>query len=124
MRDLDWKLLFFAFLGCYVLPWLVFGTLASAVFPAEGSAISGWRLVLFNFFLAAYFVAIPLAAGYFIARFSKSRPQLHVLLVVVLGAAAVTLVTENSLLVQAAMFVASLAFASLGAFVVLRKSPR
>ena len=124
MRDLDWKLLFFALLGCYLLPWLFLGTLLSAVLPADGSTIAGWRLVLFNIFLALYFLAMPLAAGYFTARFSKNRPQLHVLLVVSLGTVAVMLVSQNSLLAQAAMFIASLAVASLGAFVVLRKNPR
>ncbi|RJP64419.1 MAG: hypothetical protein C4535_17415 [Comamonadaceae bacterium] len=124
LRELDWKLLFFAFLGCYLIPWLVVGTLVSAIIPADGTAISGWKQVVLNSYLAVYFVAMPLAAGYFTARFSKNRPQLHVLLVVLLGTVAVMFVTSNSLSVQAVLFAASLAVASLGAFVVLRKVPR
>jgi len=121
LRELDWKLLFFGFVGCYLIPWFVFGAFASIALPSDGTAIAGWRLLLLNSYFFVYFVAMPIAAGYFTARFAKNRPQLHVLLVVLLGTVAILLTSHSSLGLQAAMFLLSLVVASLGAFLVLRK---
>ena len=123
MRQIDWRLLFFGFAACYAIPWLLFGMLVSAAVPV-GVALSGWQQLLLSSYLVVYFLAMPLAAGYFTAKFAKNRPQLHVLLLVLLGSVAVMLVSSNSLAVQLGMSVLSLAMASLGAFVVLRGGKR
>lgn len=125
LAELDWKVLLFACLGCYVLPWLVVGILVSASRPYDGVDITGWRLALLG--LQAFVVpviAMPLAAGYFTARFCANRPHLHVLLVVSLGTVALLAVHRGPMVAHAIMFVASLAIAALGAFIVLRKVPR
>jgi hypothetical protein len=119
LRNLDWRVLLFGFIACYALPWLLFGMVVSGVIR-ENEAITGWRLLVFNSYLVIYFVAMPLAAGYFTAKFAKNRPQLHVLLIVLLGTGTVMLARPDSLLVQAGVGVFSLLMASLGAFVVLR----
>jgi len=81
LRAIDWKVLVLGFLGCYVLPALVVGTLLIAISDHTG-AIPNWGA------LAVLLVAIifpPLAAGYFAARFAKTLPQLHALALGLLG---------------------------------------
>ena len=119
LRGIDWKLLLFAWLACYAVPWLASSVLLSALITQDG-VVSGWRLVAFNSYLVLHFLCMPLAAGYFTARYAKNRPQLHVLLVVVLGFVALCSVSSSPFLAQAIAAVASLAMASLGAFVHVR----
>ncbi|XAH23173.1 hypothetical protein AAFF27_24850 [Xylophilus sp. GW821-FHT01B05] len=126
LARLDWKVVFFAVLGCYVLPWLVLGTLVLAVVPSEGDAgaIIGWTGVYLGMTALIYVIAMPLAGGYFTARFCKNRPQLHVLLVVVLGVLVRGPTTGAPLIAYAIAFAVSLVVAALGAFVALRRVPR
>ncbi len=124
---IDWKVLLFALLGCYVLPWMVFGILASATYPPDDGLpiyITGWRKVLLGAEFALHYIGMPLAAGYFTARFSTNRPQLHVLLVALLGFGASLLVHRTAWGTHAIILVVSLAVAALGAFVRLRKPVR
>ena len=123
LRNLDWRVLFFAFLACYVLPWPLFGAVFYSDIADEG-AISGLREVVLEVYFYLHFLAMPLAAGYFTARYAKNRPQLHVLLVVLLGTCASMLARPDSLAVQAVVGLVSLLMASLGAFVVLRGARR
>jgi len=124
---IDWKLLCFTVLGCYVLPWAVFGVLAYATYPpndGEPVYITGWRKVLLSAEFVLHYVGMPLAAGYFTARFSANRPQLHVLLVVLLGFGASLLVHSTAWSTHAFILVLSLSVAALGAFISLRKPAR
>jgi len=125
-HTLDWKVLFLALLGCYIIPWLVVGTLVSSMVDVDVIGISGWKRALVNSYPVVCFVAMPFAAGCFTARFSKSRPRLHVLLVVLLaGLAFNTWVSSSSWAAQAFVLALSMAAAFLGAFVALRNaSPR
>lgn len=118
-QDLDWKILLFASLGCYAMPLLVFGTLISA---ALSQSPDGWGQPATVILLLIFFLLSPLAAGYFTARYARSRPQLHVLLVWAIGFAAFVVTSSGSLGIQTAVGVVSFAFSSLGAFVRLRAS--
>jgi ABC-type tungstate transport system substrate-binding protein len=122
-RHIDWKLLLFAFLACYAVPWVVASLLLSALIPSEG-VIVGWRLVAFNSYLVLYFLCMPFGAGYFTAKFAKNRPQLHVLLVVALGVFGLSFVRSSSLEAQVAAAAVSLAMAALGAFILIRGRSR
>ena len=117
LRHLDWKVLAFALLGCYFVPWLVLGTLASAAWTSDLT----WRAQLMTVLMLAYVLAPPFAGGYFAARYARSLPQLHVLLVSVLGFLVVAISSKTS---SPAMFlgysVAFFALAALGAFIRLR----
>ena len=119
LRQLDWRVVFFALVACYGLPWLLSG---AVVYVAEDKGGFEWRESVLDAYVYLYFLAMPLAAGYFTARYSKNRPQLHVLLVVLLGAAASMLVRPDSLGFLAIAGAVALLMASLGAFVALRRS--
>jgi hypothetical protein len=120
LRQLDWAVLCFAWLGCYLIPWFVVGLLVQAVWGSEGAAVA----LLSSSYAVLYLVGMPLAAGYFTARFSKNRPRLHVLLVATFAAAAFAFISGGSLTVRAVVFVASLLFASFGAFFAFRRGVR
>jgi hypothetical protein len=117
VRQLDWPVLCFAWLGCYLIPWFVFGSLVEAVWGGDST---GLKLAVGSY-VVLYLFGMPFAAGYFTARFSKNRPQLHVLLVASVAAAGFAFISSGSLGVQVAVFGASLFFASFGAFLALRR---
>jgi len=114
MAHLDIKVLLAAAVGCYGLVGLVLGTLLAAMFSTDGSASlsSTWAVGLM---VIATISVPPLVAGYFTARYASNRPQLHVLLVALLGGVL-------ALLMGASIWVAlvSLPLAALGAFIQLR----
>jgi hypothetical protein len=75
-----------AFFGCYILPtvvgWLVLVTVWNlAPSLLEASAVAVGLLFFWTLFLA------PVVAGYLVARFTKSLPLVHGLVVSVLGSA-------------------------------------
>lgn len=114
MTHLDIKVLLSAAVGCYGLVGLVLGTLLAATFSTDGieNSPSTWVVGLMAI---ATFSFPPLTAGHFTARYAFNRPQLHVLLVALLGGVLV-------LLIGGAIWIAlvSLPLAALGASMQLR----
>jgi hypothetical protein len=95
------------------------GFVVSAVFPMLGD---GGRNLLMNTLIAGHFLLLPFLAGYFTAKYASNRPQLHVLLVTVVGYLFLLRLTFQGdpiwgHIIKVAALVAT---ASLGAFIVLR----
>jgi hypothetical protein len=114
MAHLDIKVLLAAAVGCYGLVALVLGTLLAAMFSTDGSANASPTWVVGLMGLATISIP-PLVAGYFTARYASNRPQLHVLLVALLGGVLI-------LLMGGSIWVGLVSFplAALGAFLQLR----
>jgi hypothetical protein len=111
-RSIDWKVLFYGVLACYVAPTLVFGTLMLSM---------GENSLLVSIFLGGYVLLPPLAAGYFTARYSSALPQLHVAAVALLGLAVVLVTSNGYWPLRIAYAVLSVALCALGAFIYLRR---
>ena len=84
LRLLDWKVIFFALLACYVLPGILVGTLLATAFQEAMPQSVGHPIASFLAFVS--FLVPPVAGGYFAARFARTLPRLHVLIVGALGA--------------------------------------
>ena len=121
LRNLDWKILLFAVFGCYVVPFVVLGTLISTALTATSGE---WGQPTTAVLLILLVLIPPLTVGYFTARYARSRPQLHVFLVWVIGFAVLVVMSSNSLGIQAVVGVTSFVLTSLGAFIWLRRSER
>jgi Na+/proline symporter len=128
-HQLDWKVVFFAVIACYLVPWLLLGVVGSLILglTAEGVSVRAegvyWWWVAVN--TLASFVGLPLFAGYFTARFARNRPQLHVLIVALVGIALFAVITQRDTAVLLVVFVAAwLSMAALGAFLVMRSNAK
>lgn len=122
LRKFDWLTVLFALVACYLLPALVFGSLAAAT--SSKPELTGWALVPNILYALAVYLGAPIAAGYFTARFAANRPKLHVLVVATLGVFLACLSYRGPLLATAAYAVALLLLAALGAFLCLRGKHR
>jgi hypothetical protein len=121
LRHIDWKLLLLGFLGCYVLPSILVGTLFMAASNLPGAYAKWIGLAV----IVCALLGPPLAAGYCAARFAKSLPQLHTLLLGLLGLSAVWVTTRaNPILTFALVAIVSLGCNSLGAFVWMRRDQK
>lgn len=117
LRYLDWKVLFLAVVGCYLVPWVVLGTLSSVAWTAN----IAWLMTIL---ILAYVFAPPFAGGYFTARYARTLPQLHVLLVSAIGFLIVAIPSKTpSTWMFLGYSVAFFALAALGAFIRLRGLP-
>ncbi len=121
-RLLDWKVVFFALLACYVLPGILVGTLLATALQEAMPQSTGRAIGSFLAFVS--FLIPPVAGGYFAARFARSLPRLHVLVVGVLGALLSLLAFRASPRAMAAYAVTSLALAALGGYVRLRSASK
>jgi hypothetical protein len=122
----DWKIVLFAVLCCYVVPWAVLGSISSLIgrpeFDGGSVRVEGPLLWWGAFSTLLYLLGFPFFAGFFTAKYASNRPQLHVLVVLLLGLLLAALVRPGrdplSIVVHASIW---LAIAALGAFIVLRK---
>ncbi|MBC7994624.1 MAG: hypothetical protein H7Z15_15450 [Rhizobacter sp.] len=121
LRLLDWKVVFFALLACYVLPGILVGTLLATVLQETMPQAVGNPIASILAFVS--FLIPPVAGGYFAARFARSLPRLHVLVVGALGAVLSLLAFRASPRAMAAYALTSLALAALGGFMRLRSGP-
>lgn len=121
LRLLDWKVVFFALLACYVLPGILVGTLLATVLQETMPQAVGNPIASFLAFVS--FLIPPVAGGYFAARFARSLPRLHVLVVGALGAVLSLLAFRASPRAMTAYALTSLALAALGGFMRLRSGP-
>jgi hypothetical protein len=120
-RTVDGKLLCLGILGCFILPWLVVGTAFGAIqgLPNEIRTWASPFAMLFDL------AGPPLFAGYIAARFARNRPQLHALLLTMLGITAYFLFGSGTTLEGVATIgVVYLACAALGTIVALRRARR
>jgi len=122
LRHFDWKVVLFALIGCYLLPALVFGSMAASA--SSESVLTGWAMLPNVMYALAVYIGAPIAGGYFTARFAANRPKLHVLVVATLGVLLAFLSYRGSLLTMLAYAFASTLLAALGAFLRLRDQPR
>ena len=121
-RQFDWKVVLFAVVGCYLVPALVFGSIAAS---ASSESVQGnWATELNVLYALAVYIGAPIAGGYFTARFAANRPKLHVLAVATAGILLACLSYRGSWLTVVAYTTASLLLAALGAFVHLRGQPQ
>lgn len=122
LRHFDWKVVLFALIGSYLLPALVFGSMAASA--SSESVLTGWAMLPNVMYALAVYIGAPIAGGYFTARFAANRPKLHVLVVATLGVLLAFLSYRGSLLTMLAYAFASTLLAALGAFLRLRDQPR
>lgn len=122
LRLLDWKVVFFALLACYVLPGILVGTLLATALQEAMPQSLGHTIGSFLAFVS--FLVPPVAGGYFSARFAPALPRLHVLVVGVLGALLSLLAFRASPRAMAAYAFTSLVLAALGGFMRLRAVPK
>lgn len=92
MGKLNIKLLLGVTVGCYMLLGTVLGSILFALIPPEGTDATSIHVAMMLSILAVPF----LLAGYFTARYAHNRPQLHVLLVALLGSAVVFLIGNSA----------------------------
>jgi hypothetical protein len=121
LAAIDWKVLLFASVGCYVLPALFFGTLVSLAMGDGASEHGQW---LAPMSLAAWLLLAPLAAGYLAARFARQLPQAHVALVGLIGAALCLVKLSAAPAVLCAFAVAVLSASAVGGFICLRSKAK
>jgi hypothetical protein len=122
LRHLDWKLVLFAFLACYVVPYVLFGVLLQVAFGSPEQDSFGRKVA--PLLLLIYALLPALLGGYFTARYARALPQLHVLLVWMIGFGASRLLSANPFVVHLVYCVVTLLLAALGAFIYLRGHPR
>lgn len=116
LRALDLKVLIFALVACFAIPWLVVGTLSMLLTMETGySGETASTLVVL-----AFFIVPPVLAGYFTAKYSRQLPQLHVALVTAVGLLSSVLWIRGPWLLYLAYGVAFILLSALGAFLRLR----
>jgi len=118
-RNLDWKIIVIGLLPSYVGPTLLLPILRAVIVNSDGLA-SNRHVLLVHILLSAYCLVVPLATGYYIAKFAENRPRLHVLLVVIFSFPAVALLPETDLVLRFTIGALWLAFSSTGSFLQLR----
>jgi hypothetical protein len=122
LRLLDWKVVFFALLACYVLPGILVGTLLATALQEVMPQSTGHAIGSFLAFVS--FLVPPIAGGYVAARFARSLPLLHVLVVGVLGALLSLLAFRASPRAMVAYALTSLVLAALGGYMRLKATPK
>jgi hypothetical protein len=115
--SIDLKVVLFALLGCFAVPWLVLGTISLALSDATAVWASGATMVIF-------FLSPPLLAGYFTAKYAKVLPQFHVVLVGLLGLVASMMLIRASWEMYLGLAVLFGVLLTLGAFMSLRGRSR
>jgi hypothetical protein len=121
LRHIDLKLLVLGFFGCYFLPMLVMGSLVVAI--GKGAPNGQLPFVVGSLLVLALLIVPPLAGGYFTARYSKTLPQLHILLLCVVGLVGYSF-TVQPLTAFATVAAFSIACTALGAFIWFRQERR
>ncbi len=119
LSTLDWKVIVFSLLGCYLLPSVLFGTLMAGISVESGP--SPFQSITSVLALVTFF-GPPIAGGYFTARYAANRPRLHVFVVAVLGIFLALFAIRGSALMAIGYAIGALALAALGAFLRLRVS--
>lgn len=117
IRHIDWPLVTFAILGCYLLPLLLAGTVVSALLNPE-RPYDGQSVVLLLMLLSI--VVPPILAGGFSIRFAKELPRFHVGVIGLLGSTISVAMSSNSLGNALLLAGAVLALTCLGEFIQLR----
>lgn len=116
LRALDLKVLIFALVACFSVPWLVVGTISILMTKDMGPLGETTSTLV----LLAFFLLPPVLAGYFTARYSRQLPQLHVALVTAVGLLSSALWIRGPWLLYLAYGVAFILLSALGAFLRLR----
>src|SRR5262245_28659134 len=99
----DWKVLFYAFAACYLVPLWFAGFLVSTTVTHGvqiGESIGGWRAFALGLYWLSDQVILPAVAGYFTARYAQNRPQLHVLVVGLIVAVASAFPWKSGVMTQ------------------------
>ena len=118
LRNLDWKVVLFALVGCYLLPALLLGSLTASVSPEP--VMSTRSATLFSVYVLVTYFGAPIVGGYFTAKFATNRPKLHVLIVAALGILLASLSYRGPFLAAFLYAIAVVVLAAMGAFLRLR----
>src|SRR5262245_46157059 len=99
-RGLDWKVVFFAVIACYLVPWLLIGVVSSLILGPISDGVSvpvqGFDRWWLGLTTLVSFIGYPFFAGFFTAKFASNRPQLHVLIVTLVGIALFAFITHRN----------------------------
>jgi lysylphosphatidylglycerol synthetase-like protein (DUF2156 family) len=117
LKSLDWKVVFLALLVCYLVP----GIVLAAALAVVNRTLSADALTLMTALLAIVsFAAPPVAGGYLTARYARSQPWRHVLIVGALGAVLSLLAFRATPRAMVLYVLASLALAAFGGYIRLQ----
>lgn len=117
MKSLDWKLVLFALVVCYLLPGIVLAGVLAAINGTLSRDL--WTLVTAVLSIVGFLVP-PVSGGYVAARFARSRPWRHVVVVGVLGALMSLLAFRTSPRGMLLYALASVALAAFGGYIRLQ----
>jgi MFS family permease len=120
-KPLDWKVIAFALVACYVVPGIVLGGVMAVI--EDRLSHDAWKLTTGVISMVGFLVP-PVSGGYLAARFAKALAWRHVIVVGVLGALLSLLAfraTPRAMLLYA---LASVALAAFGGFIRLQGRPR
>lgn len=113
-KSLDWKVVFFALVACYVVPGIVIGGVLAVI--NDRLSPDTWKLVTGVLALVGFLVP-PVSGGYLAARYARERPWRHVVVVGVLGALLSLLAFRTSPRAMVLYALASVALAAFGGYV-------
>ena len=120
-KPLDWKVIAFALVACYVVPGIVLGGVMAVI--EDRLSHDAWKLTTGVISMVGFLVP-PVSGGYLAARFAKALAWRHVIVVGVLGALLSLLAfraTPRAMLFYA---LASVALAAFGGFIRLQGRPK
>jgi hypothetical protein len=124
LRHLEWKLIFLALLGCFLVPAFLISTVLATVL--QDAVPHGVRDGVSALLAFAGFLLPPVLGGWFTAKYARSLPRMHVLVVGGLGAVLSLLAFHSSPRAMAAYAIATLALTFLSGSIKLagpRKDP-
>lgn len=117
LRSLDWKVVFFALVACYLMPGIVLGGVLAVI--QDMLSADAWKLTTGVLAMVGFLVP-PVSGGYLAARFAKTRPWRHVVVVGVLGALLSLLAFRTSPRAMLFYALGSVALAVFGGYIRLQ----
>jgi hypothetical protein len=117
LKSLDWKVVFFALVACYVVPGIL---LAGVLAMIEDTLTrDAWKLTTGVLSMVGFLVP-PVSGGYLAARFARHQPWRHVVIVGVVGALLSLLAFRATPRAMVLYALASLALAVFGGYIRLQ----
>ena len=120
-KPLDWKVIAFALVACYVVPGIVLGGVMAVI--EDRLSHDAWKLTTGVISMVGFLVP-PVSGGYVAARFAKALAWRQVIVVGVLGALLSLLAFRTTPRAMLLYALASVALAAFGGFIRLQGRPR
>jgi hypothetical protein len=115
--SLDWKVILFALVACYLVPGIVLAGVLAVI--KDTLSADAWKLTTGVLAMVGFLVP-PVSGGYLAARFAKTLPWRHVIVVGVLGALLSLLAFRTSPRAMLFYALGSVALAVFGGYIRLQ----